>query len=95
MEVKIHTAEEIRQIAAAEARRLFDEMSAGLDASGVRRPFVNAAAACEYLNVSETKLRRMCRAGAVPYHSVDGSYRFDLDELHEATRARPKLKKVS
>ena len=49
----------------------------------------------QFLQISETKLRGMCRAGSIPFHKVDGSYRFDLDELYEATRARPRLEAAS
>jgi excisionase family DNA binding protein len=60
-----------------------------------RSQLVNIHRACEFLQLSETKLRGMCRAGSIPFHKVDGSYRFDLEELHEATRARPRLKAAS
>ena len=60
-----------------------------------RSPLVDIRRACEFLQISETKLRGMCRAGSIPFHKVDGSYRFDLDELYEATRARPRLEAAS
>jgi excisionase family DNA binding protein len=53
-----------------------------------RSPLVDIRRACEFLRISETKLRGMCRAGSIPFHKVDGSYRFDLNELHEATKSR-------
>jgi hypothetical protein len=55
-------------------------------------PLVDIRRAREFLQVSETKLRGMCRAGSIPFHKVDGSYRFDLGELHEATRAGPRMR---
>lgn len=58
-------------------------------------PLVDIRRACEFLKVSETKLRGMCRTGSIPFHKVDGSYRFDLAELHEATKARPRPKAKS
>ena len=56
-------------------------------------PLVDIRHACQFLKISETKLRGMCRAGSIPFHKVDGSYRFDLAELHEATKAGERLKR--
>jgi excisionase family DNA binding protein len=56
-------------------------------------PLVDIRHACQFLKISETKLRGMCRAGSIPFHKVDGSYRFDLAELHEATKVGERLKR--
>jgi excisionase family DNA binding protein len=56
-------------------------------------PLVDIRRACKFLGISETKLRGMCRAGSIPFHKVDGSYRFDLAELHEATKVGERLKR--
>ena len=69
--------------------------NASARARDARPGLVDIRRACEFLQVSETKLRGMCRAGSIPFHKVDGSYRFDLDELHEATKMNPRLKPAS
>lgn len=58
-------------------------------------PLVDIRHAFKFLGISETKLRGMCRTGSIPFHKVDGSYRFDLAELHEATKVEHRLKRRS
>jgi excisionase family DNA binding protein len=81
-----------RMVEEAVGERLPGLIAEGLTKAGpqsgeARSPLVDIRRACEFLRISETKLRGMCRAGSIPFHKIDGSYRFDLDELHEATKA--------
>jgi excisionase family DNA binding protein len=69
------------------------EMAKVSTTRGELSPLVDIRQACKFLGISETKLRGMCRAGSIPFHKVDGSYRFDLAELHEATKAGERLKR--
>jgi excisionase family DNA binding protein len=94
--------EVLREMIRAEFEARLPELAARVAAllpqqasSSAPPPLVNAQAASASLGVSETKLRQMVRAGSIPYHKIDGSYRFDLTELRDATRAKLRLKAVS